>query len=488
VGLAIPAGTTERTLLRAAALSYLRQISGARTACATVPTEEPAPVLEDKVISENASWRLARMLNGEYRNLVPEWFVLAARARLVLPPHWLPVVLDRLEVRERAIAGPVLGARAQWLARRNPDWTVIAPAHEPSEERWLNGTLAERRVELAAMRVIDPSKARVWLEGTWKTEPPDARAAFLETILHAPGLSDSDEPFLESALDDKRKDVRAAAVECLCRLPGSALARRNLERLNSLLILDPQPTGLLGRLKKRSMAVRLPEGLDKAAVRDGVNAKPPAQYKIGERAYWLMQMVAMVQPAQWCERFGCDIQTFLDAALATDYPDDLFLALCEAACRHQDALWISALGHRLLLWPNHAESQDIARRTLANMIASASVASRSAILGELLGAAKANQLDLMHVALVADDAGWSAQTTQRAFELLDERMMEQITTYSLVRNSLAEWGPRADIPTASAAINRLLSRCPDTSPWRSVLDKLNAIIEFRTAIRQELLT
>ena len=33
-------------------------------------------------------------LNGEHRNLVPEWFALAARGGWVLPPHWLPVVLE----------------------------------------------------------------------------------------------------------------------------------------------------------------------------------------------------------------------------------------------------------------------------------------------------------------------------------------------------------------------------------------------------------
>jgi hypothetical protein len=202
--LPLPAGTTERTLLRAAAVSYLSQISGRRIACGSVPAEEPAPTLEDKVISENAAWRLARMLNGEHRNLVPEWFALAARGRWVLPPHWLPVVLDRLQVHERASASPALGQRALWLANRNPEWKASGAAHEPSEERWANGTLAERREDLAAMRAIDPARARTWLEGTWQTDPPDARAAFLETILHAPGLSDSDEPFLESALDDKR--------------------------------------------------------------------------------------------------------------------------------------------------------------------------------------------------------------------------------------------------------------------------------------------
>jgi hypothetical protein len=444
-GLPLPAGTTERTLLRAAAVSYLSQISGTRIASVATAAEEPAPTLEDKVVNENAAWRLARMLNGEHRNLVPEWFALAARGRWVLPPHWLPAVLDRLQVHERASASPVLGRRALWLARRNPEWKVSGVAHEPSEERWVNGTLAERRLELAGMRAIDPAKARTWLEGTWQTDPPDARAAFLETILHAPGLSASDEPFLESALDDKRKDVRAAAVECLCRLPGSAHARRNLERLYSLVTLEARGGGLLGKLKRRRLTIQLPDALDKESVRDGVSAKPPAQQKIGERAYWLMQRVSMAPPAHWCERFDCDIQTFLDAAAATDdYPTDLFLALCEAARRHQDAPWIAALCNRTLSWPDDIESQDIARRVLTNTIAGAPSASRDAILGQLLGAAQSYQLDLVQPALLADEAGWSADTTQRAFKLLEELAMEGSNSSSRVPFTFADWGPRAE--------------------------------------------
>ena len=484
----IPGGSPERLLLRAAATAFLWQISGTRVASAAIQAPNPAPESQDRLVRENAAWRLARMLTGEHRNLVPEWFALAAQSRLVLPSHWLPVVLDRLEVHERAIASPVLGQRALWLAERNPAWAFSATTHVPLLVRWLNGTVAERRAELAAMRRVDPVGGRVWLEKTWKTDPPDARAAFLETMLNTPGLSAADEPFLESALDDKRKDVRAATVECLCQLPSSAYARRNLDRLSSLILLDPAGSGFLGKLRKRHLTIRLPEVLDKAAVRDGIQAKPPAHRKIGERAYWLVQMVSLARPVQWCERFGCDIQTFLDAVLASDYPADLLTALSEAACRYHDAEWISALCIRLQSWPDQIEAQDRAGTLLAGLIAAAPQASQDAILGQLLDASHARQLELLQAALVAGSVGWSADTTRRVFELLEERIRKDAGSHPYAFNTIADWGPRADAPRAAAALTRLLDQCPDKSPWRNALDKLNATIEFRAAIRQELLT
>jgi hypothetical protein len=199
-------------------------------------------------------------------------------------------------------------------------------------------------------------------------------------------------------------------------------------------------------------------------------------------------MVSMAPPAHWCERFDCDIETFLDAALATDYATDLLLALCEAARRHHDAQWIKALCNRLLLGRDEVESQDIARRIQPTLIVAAPAESRDGILGQLLGAAKAHQLDLLQPALIAGETGWSADTTQRAFKLLEELAMEGTNSGAVVRVTLADWGSRADVPTAAVAMNRLLSRCSDQSPWRNALEKLNASIEFRTAIRQELLT
>jgi hypothetical protein len=482
------AGPPERSLLRVAAVNYLCQLSGTRVAAADLPAPDLAPALQGRLVSENAAWRLARMLAGDHRDLVPEWFSIAAHVGAVLPPHWLPVVLNELQPNERAGASAVLGARADWLAKRNPEWSELATASGLPIDRWNNGTLFERRAALIAIRAGDPVGGRVLLERSWETEPPEARVAFLETLLNAPGLSEADEPFLESALDDKRKDVRMAAVECLCRLPNSAHARRNIERLQPLVTLTEQGSGLLSKLRKRRLEITLPESLDKAALRDGINSKPPAQQKIGERAYWLMQMIALAPPAHWCERFRCDIETFIAAALSTDYAVDLVLALSHASIRHRDRAWIAALSTQWLTWFDHAELQGVAAQTTATLVAAAPSNERDAILRQLLAASKPPQLDFLQGTLAAADLEWSAETTRLAFERLDQRTQIGESDYTRPRNTLAHWGTRAEAATASRALTRMLERTPDKSAWRNALEALHDIIEFRLAMRQELTT
>jgi hypothetical protein len=311
--------------------------------------------------------------------------------------------------------------------------------------------------------------------------------AFLETLLAAPGLSEADEPFLEAALNDKRKDVRSAAVECLCLLPRSAHAARNIDRLKSLLTLTDQGTGVFSRFKSRRLEITLPESLDKAAIRDGVNAKPPAQQKIGERAYWLMQMIALVQPSHWCERFQCDIATLLSAARVTDYAADLVQAFAAAAIRHHDGAWIAALSSELLTGMGDPERQPIARQLIPSLVAAAPVAVRDSILQELLAASKAAQLDFLHPMLAAVDE-WSAETTRLAFALLEQSTEFVAPEYTRPRQTLSHWGPRADVETASRELARILARLGEPSPWKNAIETLQDIIEFRLAMRQELLT
>ena len=477
----------ERALLRAAAASFLWQLAGARIAAQETPAVDRAPCVESPQVTEVAAWRLARMLSGDHRDLVPEWFSLAARAGAVLPPHWLPVALNALQPVERTAAAPVLGARAQWLAQQNPEWAqVITATGGLPIDRWNNGTLPERRAALATMRGVDPTGARIWLERSWQTEPADARVAFLETLSGSPGLSDADEAFLEAALNDKRKEARNAAMECLCRLPHSAHAARNRERLRPLLVLTEVEKGLLSRFKNRKLEITLPESLDKAAVRDGVNAKPPAGQQIGERAYWLMQMVAMAPPAQWCERFQCDINTFMQAVLASDFSLELITALSHASIRHSDSEWITPLSMELLKWHVQPERQAAALQLLPALVSAVPGIERDALLQKLFTAGGAAQLELLEPALTTVD--WSAETTRMVFNLLDKRVQADTAQYSHSRQALVRWGMRAETSTAHEEIARVIGRAAEKSPWKNALEALQDIIEFRLAMRQELLT
>ena len=482
--LAMPGETPESTLLRVAAASYLWRLAGSRAVIGAPAATENAPSVEDRLTSEVAAWRMGRMLNGEHRDLLPEWFALAARSGLVLPPQWLPVVLDTLKsVEELETISPVLGRRAVWLAARNPAWRLRDATATPSEERWANGTLAERVAELTALRAIDAPAARGWVEKTWEVEPPEAREAFVRVLLI--GVSMADETFLETALRDKRKAVRTATVECLARLPTSAHAQRNLERVDSLLMFDPPGTGLLGKRRRRRLRVELPATLDKETVRDGIDPSPPASRKIGERTWWLLQMISLVPPSHWTSRFGCDARTLLEAVVETEYGAELIAALSQAAGRHADETWLAELLRQSLA--NHQAAENNTDGLVIELINAAQADTRERLLSQALGSIGVASFPLALTLLSSSGADWSPETTRCAFQLLAARVRAESQQYAFPRNTLTDWGRHAHIETAVADIERIDASCPDPSPWRNAVEALKEIIGFRAAMRQELL-
>jgi len=473
----------ESALLRAAAATYIWNLAGQRavaqaTAVAAADFARGDPATD---VSEPAAWRLARMINGDYKDLIPHWFTLATENGRTLPPHWLPVVLEALTPAARNEFAAVLGPAAQWLASRNRKWALRATTQAPSEERWNTGTLEERRAELKAQRAADPALARAWLQSTWTTDPPEAREEFLQTLLI--GLSADDETFLEAALDDKRKGVRLAAAECLSRLPQSAHGGRNLARLEPLLVFEDKKGGLFGGLRKRKLEVQLPSAVDKAATRDGIEAKPPAHRKIGERVFWLTQMIAMTPPTHWNTRFGCDAATFIEAALATEYASELLTALSSAVARHPDREWISALS---TAWLNSTDDVQTISQSLAALLLVAPDEHRLPLLEAQLRELGSHRFDIVFGVLQMIDLRWSPAATQLALDGLAASVRADRQQWARARNTLDSWARRCDIGVAQRLVPPMLNACGENSSWRNALEQLNDIVEFRVAMNQEL--
>ncbi|MFC7649874.1 DUF5691 domain-containing protein [Streptosporangium lutulentum] len=259
----------EIELLGRAAVHTLRMRAGTRPV-ASEPLSVAAPE-EQPAVSRAAGGRLARILGGEQPRLLAEWLEVAAGRGYRLSPHLLPELLDHA-VRDRSIRshlGVLSGNRGRWLAGLNPAWsflleevTVAATGSETAPEVWELGTSGDRRAHLAALRAADPAGARELLAVTWEKETPDDRAAFLEVL--ADRLSLDDEPFLEAALDDRRREVRHQAADLLTRLPDSRLASRMAERVaRYVTVVD-------GRIH-----VTPPAACDSTMERDGIRAKPP---------------------------------------------------------------------------------------------------------------------------------------------------------------------------------------------------------------------
>ncbi len=279
--------------------------------------------------------------------LLPQWLAAANDRGFAPPPALLPALLDaargRTDLRPAALrfAGP----RALWLARLNPDWRFAlrsAPGGasgagplDPDGVRrlWQEGLFAERVALLGALRSREPGAARDLLESTWATERAEDRLMFLDSL--RTGLAPDDEPFLEQALGDRSRTVRATAAELLSALPGSALARRMAVRAAACVAVDHTrdvPT----------IAVEAPHECDADMERDGVAAKAPAGR--GERSWWLGQLVEAAPLDTWPRRLGGRTPREIVALPVADgWRDELHGAWCRAAVRQRDAAWARAL-------------------------------------------------------------------------------------------------------------------------------------------------
>ncbi|MET9501229.1 DUF5691 domain-containing protein [Streptomyces sp. NPDC006622] len=356
-----PGRAASSALLDAAAAETVRRRAGLRPGRAA-PRPEPAPEDPRPALPAAAARRLARLLADrpggggggrrgtapDLMELLPQWLAAANARGFAAPAQTLPALLDAARGRTdlRPAALEFAGPRALWLARLNPDWrfalrsTPGGGASLPGPEEtgridslWQEGLFAERVALLAGIRSRDPDGARALLESTWSAERAEDRLMFLDSLRTR--LGPRDEPFLERALADRSRNVRATAAELLSALPGSALAARMAVRAAACVAVDrtrDTPT----------IVVEAPHECDPAMERDGVAAKaPPGR---GERSWWLGQLVESAPLASWPARLGGRTpKEILALPVADDWAGELHAAWCRAAVRQRDADWSRAL-------------------------------------------------------------------------------------------------------------------------------------------------
>ncbi|MFC4009844.1 DUF5691 domain-containing protein [Nonomuraea purpurea] len=309
-------------LLEAAAVEVARRRAGRRGQSEDEQAGR-APGEERGAVGRRAAERLVRIMGGEHGRLLPEWLAAAAATGCRVPAYVLPELLEtgRRDRSIRVHLGVLAGQRGRWLAGLNPAWAYLL--EEPTGETWELGGAADRRAHLRALRAAEPAEARHLLESTWEQETPDDRAEFVAVL--ADGLSMDDEPFLEQALDDRRREVRQEAANLLTRLPESRMSRRMAERARACVSLDG---GVI--------VVEAPQECDKAMERDGIRAKPPRG--IGERAWWLQQVIARAPLTIW-ER---PPRTLLQMKIP-DWDVEVKTAWVRAAVLQRDPEWARAM-------------------------------------------------------------------------------------------------------------------------------------------------
>ncbi|MDB5353437.1 MAG: zinc finger protein [Planctomycetota bacterium] len=340
-----------RLLAIAAAASLYGRV-GRKPALDPNPAPDPCPPDDRPACTPEQARRLARMYQGEQDECLPEWIGLLAVSGGRLPHDAIVELLQRHE-QGRFPIGPlraILGVRGRWLAAKNPKWRILAGGDEIVEPSttWESGAPDERMAVLRSLRASDPARARELVAATFAQEPANRRAAFVGEF--ARGLSMEDEPFLESTLDDRGKEVRRQAGDLLRRLPGSRLCLRMIERVRPCLTWKPGPLGI----GPGPLVVELPSSCDKSAVRDGVEVKPGQGAGLGERAWWLREFVSAVPPSSIAEILDVTANRIVEATVGTEWGSVLWNAWAISTVRHGDAEWAD-----VLLQKTHGESDPL---------------------------------------------------------------------------------------------------------------------------------
>ena len=442
----------EAAVLEAGAVLGLYRQAGWRP---PVDPGTPLPVSPPEhqpLCSEAAGQRVDAMVDGAYRQVLGEWLALAGAVGRRVPPDRLPGLLDVATANPalRASTVDVIGERGRWLAGLNPAWAwALGGADEPAV--WATGSAAARRLLLARTRASDPAAARELLRSTWASETPEDRAAFVAVL--ATNLSVDDEPFLEAALDDRRKEVRQAAAGLLWRLPGSRLGQRMAERARPLV-----------EMRRGRVEVELPEEVDKAMERDGVVARPPAG--TGERTWWLHQMVAATPLRTWQEALG-----HAPAHLVEMAGTDLRRAWAAAAARQADGEWALAL----------LEKDDVHEPALLEAVPPEE--------GEAVAAARVSEPGLTPGVLELLDhvpAPWGAELSRAVVDRLSEAVREQ------ARPDAASLALRPKVPDLALRLHpsvtpaALVALAEPTGWWADVVGWFLDLLTFRAEMREEL--
>jgi len=332
---AIQAGEAQGQLLRAAgAVAIGRRAGfvapGLPPSDAPVATADEHPVLNDPALQAAVADALA---SGPLR-LQHEGLAAITAAGLRLPHNLLPTALDagRRAIDLRPAVIPALGERGLWLAARNDDWRYAAGASEQADAqtRWDEGSLEQRRAVLAEQRRSDPAAARERLAAELPQLPAKERAALLGAL--AGNIGPDDEALLDAQLKDRARDVRQAAVELLQRLPASAHVRR-IEAF-----LSPLLTQVGG-----AWQMNAPDAIDPRWKDDAIDPARPTHESLGERAWWLYQLVRQAPLAWWTTHTGMTPAALLEWAAKSDWKDALLRGWNEAVLAVPDVDWCDAM-------------------------------------------------------------------------------------------------------------------------------------------------
>ncbi|MEK8030332.1 DUF5691 domain-containing protein [Ideonella sp. DXS29W] len=344
-------GEPPANALRAAAVLAVCSLAGAQGQRWTAPlpaaaAEDTLPALSDPSLLRLIGWAFSE---GPAR-LHAAICLGLARAGHRLPDTLLPQALElgRRSLAFRPALVEVLGERGLWLAAQRDDWRYAAgvSAAETQDARWTDGTIEQRRAFLSAERAADPAAARERLSAVLGELPAKERAELAGAL--AVSLGPDDEPLLDQLRNDRSREVRQVALGLLLRLPEAQHPRRAGERLAQLMRHERV-------LLRKRWQIDAPTEAAADWKSDQLDAARPTHESLGERAWWLYQLVRQVPLGWWTTHTGLQAAELVEWAGGTDWAEALFRAWRDVLFAAPDVAWCEAL---LDAWPQKLLRDD----------------------------------------------------------------------------------------------------------------------------------
>lgn len=349
-----------------------------------------------------------------------------------LPHRSLPQALNaaRSSKTLRPFLLPVQGSRGTWLAAQNEHWNYASGGSEDvlDIQLWEQGSLEQRKLFLTRLREQDVARARELVATAMTTEAARERSAFIECL--ATGLSLDDEDLLEATLKDKSKETRQAAAALLSRLPQSRYAQRMIARLQPCLTMEKK------FLRGTVISLEPPAAYVAEWKGDLIEEAKPKHVHLGERAWWLHQIVGSMPLEWWEAHTSLSPEELIAWAKKSDWKDALILGWAAALTRQKRVSWADAfLSTELPFNPSLNQMELLETLPLAQREKHFLRLFESALQGQ----SASPLLDRFLASLVLDSPPLSQETASHLLKALKKYINSGSARYDWqLRNSLVE--------------------------------------------------
>ncbi len=453
--------SAEGRLVRGASFEGLRRLAGRRVQHDTADLVQvaPCPPETKPELPAAAAVRLLEILSDR-PDLLPEWLALAVARGGRVPHAYLPDLLDHAAECDETIQDLVIelgGERLVWLAGLDPDSEWRFAARVDTANAVAFGGREERVRALRWLRRHDPAQARELLVEALASESGEARGQLLATL--DTGLSLDDEPLLEEALRDSRKEARQVALRLIRALPESRFAQRWAERARQVIGLKK---GLLGTI----LEIHPPTEADPAWIADGLDPRPPKD--VGDKAWLLQQVLALAPPGIWPT-------SMLGAVESSDWAQPAIAGLGQAALAYGDADWSEEL---LLAWAHATLEREMAPINATALFQGLAAPRAEHALRRLLEATPAATPPLA--------SAWKHWWSPEFSRYFTGRLPKLLQTWEYAATGVLRPASLCLDPCVLPEAEHVLAGLPESVWTRLSMERLVHMLEFRDALRSEL--